>query len=115
VRLKADSQLSGFAKKRDLSFFTKKVIGGTYEHESLLAPTLEMLDAYKKDLMSWSEYEARYLKLIEERRIESRILPSEVDGRCFLCSEDLPHKCHRRLAAEYLASQWSETVQIVHL
>ena len=37
------------------------------------------------------------------------------DGACFLCSEDTPEQCHRRLLAEYLQKHSKETVQIVHL
>ena len=37
-----------------------------------------------------------------------------IDGACLLCSEEKPHKCHRRLVAEYLRERW-EGVEIVHL
>ena len=32
----------------------------------------------------------------------------------FLCSEDRPHRCHRRLVAEYLSEHWGG-IEIAHL
>ena len=48
VRLNNTSQLAAFAKRDDLAFFLREICGAAYEHEPLLAPTQEMLDAYKK-------------------------------------------------------------------
>lgn len=115
VRLKPDSQLSGFAKKKDLDFFLKELIGSAYKHELVLAPSKDILDAYKQREMPWQEYASRYIKLIRERQVERILTPESLDGACFLCSEDTPHKCHRRLAAEYLKECWNERFEIVHL
>lgn len=115
VRLKSDSQLAGFAKRKDLQFFVKSLLGSSYRQELSLAPTKDMLDSYKKGGMSWSDYEAAYLNLIDDRKVAQRIRPESLDGSCLLCSEDLPHQCHRRLAAEYLASHWNVPVEIRHL
>ncbi len=49
-----------------------------------------------------------------QRRIEDTISLSAVDEACFLCSEDKPHHCHRRLVAEYLKDRWGD-LDIVHL
>jgi uncharacterized protein (DUF488 family) len=48
VRLNNRSQLAGFAKKEDLSFFVREINHIAYVHLPLLAPTQEMLDKYKK-------------------------------------------------------------------
>ena len=48
VRLNNVSQLAGFAKRDDLSYFVREICGAEYLHEILLAPTQDMLDAYKK-------------------------------------------------------------------
>ncbi|HMJ61229.1 MAG TPA: DUF488 domain-containing protein, partial [Bryobacteraceae bacterium] len=45
VRLNNVSQLAGFAKRQDLSFFLKEICHAEYLHEPLLAPTQEILDA----------------------------------------------------------------------
>jgi uncharacterized protein (DUF488 family) len=114
VRLNNVSQLAGFAKRNDLRYFLKALCGIEYAHRPELAPTQEMLDAYKKQKGEWADYEKRFLELMTSRRIEETIPREAVDGACLLCSEDNPHHCHRRLVAEYLKSKWGD-LDIVHL
>lgn len=114
VRLNNVSQLAGFAKRDDLSFFLEDICGMGYHHEPQLAPTKEMLDAYKKHGARWDDYERRFLNLMSERRIEDRVPPELMDNAVLLCSEATAHHCHRRLVAEYLASHWGEAT-IEHL
>jgi len=114
VRLNNVSQLAGFAKKNDLSFFLKALCGIEYAHRPELAPTKEMLDAYKKHKGQWTDYENQFLALMEARQIEETLPRHLVDDACFLCSEDKPHHCHRRLVAEYLRQKWGN-LEIVHL
>ena len=82
--------------------------------QRLLAPTAELLDAYKSKEMSWDGYASRYTDLIDKRGAD-KIDISSLDGACLLCSEHLPHKCHRRVAAEYLKSVSNVNIEIVHL
>ncbi|MCX8005603.1 MAG: DUF488 domain-containing protein [Burkholderiaceae bacterium] len=114
VRLNNVSQLAGFAKKDDLAFFLKELAGMEYVHVPELAPTQEMLDAYKKQKGDWRLYEQRFLGLMRERKIEEKLPRSLFDGGCLLCSEDKPHHCHRRLVAEYLQQHWGD-VEVKHL
>lgn len=115
VRLNNVSQLAGFTKRDDLAYFMKAVCGAGYRHESLLAPTQEMLDRYKKHAGTWREYEAEFLALMAERRIEERLPPDLFKLRSvLLCSEPTPDRCHRRLVVEYLAGCWGD-IQVVHL
>ncbi len=114
VRLNNVSQLAGFAKKDDLRYFLKAIGGIDYSHEPMLAPTQEMLDAYKKDGGDWADYERRFLALIAERRIEDIVQRTAVDGACLLCSEDKPAQCHRRLVVEYLQRKWGD-IEVAHL
>lgn len=113
VRLNNVSQLAGFAKKDDLRYFTQAICGMGYRHITALAPTKDMLDAFKKNGGEWDAYAERFLALMRQRRIED-LRPSDLDGGCLLCSEDKPHHCHRRLVAEYLREKWGD-VDIVHL
>jgi uncharacterized protein (DUF488 family) len=107
VRLNNTSQLAGFAKRDDLRFFLREVCAADYEHEPLLAPTQEMLDAYKKRKGSWEEYEHEFLALMRERRIEDKISRAAFDTpTALLCSERTAEHCHRRLVMEYLAEAW---------
>jgi len=114
TRLNNTSQLSGFAKQADLQYFLKKIGNIDYEHQLSLAPTKDILDAYKKKSISWEEYTHRYLALIQQRQVESILTPADLQDACFLCSEDQPHHCHRRLAAEYLQSHLPD-IQVIHV
>lgn len=114
VRLNNVSQLAGFAKKDDLRYFLKAICSIDYVHRPEMAPTQDMLDAYKKAGGKWEDYEHKFISLIESRRIEETVPPEALDGACLLCSEDKPHYCHRRLVAEYLKKKWSD-VEIAHL
>lgn len=114
VRLNNTSQLAGFAKQADLRFFLRQICGIDYRHETLLAPTADILDAYKKKRIGWDEYECLFIKLIRQRQIERTVSKEILNGGCLLCSEALPHLCHRRLVAEYLSEHWGD-VGVSHL
>lgn len=116
VRLNNRSQLAGFAKRDDLAYFLRELVGADYEHAPLLAPTQEILDAFKKKgAMPWEEYEDRFLALMAERKIETVLDRVGFERRSvLLCSEATPEHCHRRLVAEYLAENWAG-VRISHL
>jgi uncharacterized protein (DUF488 family) len=113
VRLNNISQLAGFAKKDDLAYFARTICGIPYQYIPALAPTKPMLDGYRKGEAGWEAYEKNFLNLMAERRIEE-LDPAIFDGGCLLCSEDKPHRCHRRLVAEYLQQKW-QSVEVVHL
>jgi uncharacterized protein (DUF488 family) len=115
VRLNNVSQLAGFAKRQDLEYFLREICGARYVHEPTLAPTKEMLDTYKKHKGAWSDYEDVFLRLMEDRKIESRLDRSLFAvPTVLLCSEVTAEHCHRRLVLEYLQSKWGE-VTIRHL
>lgn len=114
TRLNNVSQLAGFAKRPDLEYFLQKI--GNIEYLQLLdlAPTKDILDAYKKKGGDWQTYEKQFLQLITERKIEQKVSLNLLDGGCLLCSEPTPHHCHRRLVAEYLGQKLG-TIKIHHL
>ena len=115
VRLNNVSQLAGFAKRDDLRYFLRELCSVSYLHEVLLAPSEDMLKQYREKKLTWSEYEKRFLNLMEQRRIEDRLSKDFFDPRSvLLCSEHTPEKCHRRLVAEYLNAHWGD-VLIMHL
>jgi uncharacterized protein (DUF488 family) len=115
VRLNNTSQLAGFAKQADLAYFLREICSASYEHEPLLAPTQDILDAFKKNKGSWELYEREFLALMRARKIETRIdKESFTQKTVLLCSEPTAEHCHRRLVLEYFAEQW-EGVEIHHL
>ena len=114
VRLNNVSQLSAFAKKNDLAYFLEKICDLEYVHIPELAPTQEILDAYKKKGGDWKDYEKEFLNLMKERKIENILSKQIISDGCLLCSEHKPHHCHRRLVAEYLKQHWGD-IDIIHL
>jgi uncharacterized protein (DUF488 family) len=114
VRLNNISQLAGFSKKDDLKYFLHAIAGIDYVHVPELAPTKELLDAYKKQKGAWSDYEKAFLELMKSRRVEVTLPRNLIEDGCLLCSEEKPHHCHRRLVAEYLMRHWDD-VSIQHL
>lgn len=115
VRLHNTSQLAGFAKADDLAYFLKEICGAQYVHQPLLAPTDDILKAFKRDKGDWTIYENSFMRLMEQRKIEERLKPGMFEGGCLLCSEDKPHHCHRRLVCEYLNTKWDGTLKVRHL
>lgn len=114
IRLNNVSQLAGFAKRDDLRYFARAICDIDYVHQPDLAPTREILDAYKKRKGDWGVYERQFIELMRSRRIEDSIPRDMLDRGCLLCSEATPYHCHRRLVAEYLRENWGD-VEIVHL
>ena len=115
VRLRNTSQLAGFAKAEDLSYFLRKICGIQYVHQPLLAPTDVMLKQFKNEKGDWGVYEGRFLSLMAERKIEDRFDSGMFADACLLCSEATPHQCHRRLVCDYLNEKWNGALSVRHL
>ena len=115
IRLNNTSQLAGFAKASDLPYFLREICAADYEHEPLLAPTLDILDAFKKQKGSWEVYEQAFLALMRSRQVESQLSKDRfLKKTVLLCSEATPEHCHRRLVIEYLQKHW-DGVTMRHL
>ena len=114
IRLKNSSQLAGFAKKDDLQYFLMKINGIQYLHLTELAPTEDIMDSIKGKKITWSEYELQFNKLLAKRKVENLMIGELAEGDCFLCSEEKPNLCHRRLVAEYLQKKLGD-ITVIHL
>ena len=116
VRLKNTSQLAGFTKKQDLEYFLDRILGIEYCHLEFLAPTPELMKAYRDSGEDWDLYVAEFSRLLEERDVLSRLDPECFSEKrsCLLCSEPEAERCHRRLVAEHLQEAWPD-VELVHL
>ena len=117
IRLKNTSSLNIFTIKRDLPYFLEKICACKYEHCVNYAPTAELLKAWKKKLITWSEYEEQYSALMVERNaVRDFIIRFDeiYDNVCLLCSEPTPEQCHRRLFAEMIKEALPGT-EIIHL
>lgn len=116
IRINNASQLAGFAKGSDLEFFMKEICGAGYVHITDLAPTKELLKDYQDKVIDWDGYTVVFKKILQDRHIAERYNVEEFDQCCFLCTEDTPEKCHRRLVAEYLkTNNPDKEIQIIHL
>ena len=100
VRLNNVSQLAGFTKRDDLPFFLRELASIAYESRPELAPSREILEAYRKKQLGWAEYEKRFQELMATRDVGRSLAPEDLNGACLLCSEPQPARCQRRLVAE---------------
>ncbi len=114
IRLNNVSQLAGFAKKDDLSCFLKTICAIEYVPLPELAPTKDILDAYRKNKKDWAIFENKFMELMIKRKIENRLSRDLFNNACLLCGEDKPDHCHRRMVAEYLKSKWGN-IEIKHI
>ena len=114
VRLNNASRLAGFARRADLPYFLERLCDAEYVHEPRLAPTREILDAYRKG-GGWPNYERAFLDLLRERRVEETLDRDLFEvPTVLLCSEASAEHCHRRLVLEYLDREW-KGVRAKHL
>ncbi len=114
IRLNNASQLAGFTKSNDLRFFLRRILDKDYVHLPQMAPTTEILKAYRDNKEDWGRYAHAFDALLRQRRIEDTVPTALLNGGCLLCSEPTPEQCHRRLVAEYLSAA-SSNVEIIHL
>jgi len=115
IRLKNTSQLAAITKKQDNHYFLKKFTLMEYHEAPELAPSDSILKEYRLS-KNWKAYEVAYNKLLVKRKADKSV-PGEwlKEGAVLLCSEHNPSKCHRRLAAEYLARKITGKISVKHL
>lgn len=89
-------------------------LGARYEYRPEFAPTAEILAGYKNGQITWYDYEHMYCELLAARHPAPGMTSDNIDRICLLCMEKSAMQCHRRIAAEYLASRFPD-IEIVHL
>lgn len=112
IRLNNKSQLAGFSKGKDLEYFLDEICNCKYEHCIEYAPSKEILDNYKKRVITWDDYVNQYVPMMQKRKVQEKFLKKflNYNSVCLLCSEPTPEKCHRRLLAEMIAEGNSEII-----
>ena len=116
IRLNNKSQLAGFTKGPDLKYFLKRICNCEYDHCIEFAPTKEILDAYKKNQISWQQYVDQFIPLMERRNAVEIFNKKykNFNSVCFLCSEPTPEKCHRRLLSDIICKH-DTNINIKHI
>ena len=116
VRLFNKSQLLGFTKYPDIEYFLRNLSGIDYFHDVVFAPTESLFNRYKKNYITWREYEREFDDLMAERNVDEYIRDNyaAAENYCLLCAEVSPENCHRRLVAERIAKVLGD-VEIIHL
>lgn len=113
----------GFAQKSAERFFglirqhdIQALCGCRYSHREDCAPMKEILEAYRKGILSWEGYVSQYVGLLEQRRAVPCFLQEygSLDRVLLLCSEPTAENCLRRVLAERIAEGRTD-IRIVHL
>jgi uncharacterized protein (DUF488 family) len=115
IRHSNKGQLAGFTKSPDFEYFLG-LHGIEYVHDASLAPTDELRKRYtdKKSKMTFDEYTVVFMNTLKQRQAIPKLQEQDLDQVCFLCSEEKPDKCHRRLVVESIKANRPD-VEIIHL
>lgn len=114
TRRNNSSQLAGFAKGKDLAYLAQAISNIGYEHKIEMAPSQDLLQAWRKKEVDWVDYETRYVEEIQQSKFIEELDKDTLHNACLLCSEHEPDFCHRRLLADYLKKYFHE-IEIIHL
>lgn len=109
IRRHNSNQLAGFTKQSDLPWFLDTIAGIGYTHELALAPSEDLMHAYRKEDLPFDEFAEKLRAEFDERE-----MPTLKSASVLLCSEPDPAVCHRSVAADYLAEHNSD-IEVVHL
>jgi len=113
IRINNTSQLAGFTKKDDLEYFLQELLSIRYIHDTMLAPTKELLKKVHKKEISFEDYAKEFMLLLQKRQVEKNYTIEKLNNACLLCSEHSPQHCHRSLVARYFQSFFD--IQVRHL
>lgn len=117
IRLNNKSQLAGFTKGDDLAYFLEEICQCKYKHCLEFAPTKEIMDDYKKNLIVHDEFVKRYTSLMEQRGNYLHFVHEyeEHTNICLLCSEPGPEYCHRKIIAQMIGDSVPVKIAIEHI
>jgi len=114
TRIHPNSQLAGYAKQDNLEFLLELTLGIPLIYAEAFCPTADLLKRYRAKEIDWLEYETQYKDLLESRNALSTVKQVWGEKPTILCSEPTPDRCHRRLAAEYIARNTVDS-KVTHL
>ena len=114
IRLRPNSQLSGFTRQVNFSYFLKKLSNVNYEHRTELAPTKELLHKRRNENLTWEEFESQYINQLTSEILENYLVEISKKNIIFLCSETEPYFCHRQILTNELL-KIDSSLNIIHL
>jgi uncharacterized protein (DUF488 family) len=114
IRINRTSQLAGFAKEQDLTYFIPELTNMEYVVREELAPTKHLLASYRKKDIAWEKFAENYQHLLLDRLLHNSFSWEDFSNSVLLCSEKEPEKCHRTLLAKVLVEQFP-SLEIVNL
>ena len=97
-----------------MKIFAKEINGIPYTYITDFAPTKELLSDYQNKKIDWEGYTKVFKQIIQNRKIDVKYNIEDFDNAVFLCSEEFPDKCHRRLLVEYFKEK-NPNIKIIHL
>jgi uncharacterized protein (DUF488 family) len=109
IRINRTSQLAGFAKEQDLRYFLPNLASMEYLVREDLAPTKELLAAYRTKEISWVDFSQKYREILDSQGIVQSLSSEIFDSSVLLCSESEPEMCHRTLLANKLVELFPGT------
>jgi uncharacterized protein YeaO (DUF488 family) len=112
IRINRTSQLAGFTKEQDLKYFLPKLAGMDHLIREDLAPTKELLAAYRNKEVDWLEFSQKYHDLLQDRGAIESFTPEIFDNSVLLCSESKTEFCHRTLLANELVAVYPDLTVI---
>ena len=71
IRLRPNSQLSGFTRQVNFEYFLKRLSNVSYEHRTELAPTKELLHKRRNENLTWEEFENQYINQLTSEMLEN--------------------------------------------
>ena len=101
--IKIKSVLDKKSKDDGVRMCVMRFVKSFYDYDEWLrelAPSVELLNDYRKKKIDWSEYERRYLKEMEDKKELIKELKKRSDKGeviSLLCWEKDDSFCHRRL------------------
>jgi uncharacterized protein (DUF488 family) len=117
IRRFPNSQLSGFTKMNNFSYFLEELSDCSYFHFERLAPSAEDFREYKKQNIDWETFANRYIRNISSEHAEyekKEILELLAIGNVMLlCSEVEYEFCHRNLLANHL-TETQKDLEVIH-
>ena len=114
IRLRPNSQLSGFTRQVNFSYFLKELSNVNYEHRTELAPTKELLHKRRNENLTWEEFESQYINQLTSEILENYLVEISEEKIIFLCSETEPNFCHRQILTNELL-KIDSSLNIIHL